>query len=151
MQLCRAFICFYSAQFAVQNRLLYLRERLPSLPSTSSSSLPHHLNKFFAPFSFSSYVHYLFYTGQKQPINLFTECRIPWAAATFTNCWRFKTNDGDFSSGALSDLFSSLARWFSVSPGACSYCHSARRNQEKYYKRVHKAVTRSCRLSIANF
>ena len=58
--------------------------------------------------------HYLLQTGQKQLINHFAEYRIPWAVATFTNCLRFKANDGDFCSGALSDLFSSLASRVSV-------------------------------------
>lgn len=112
----------------MQSGLLYQREA-----TSTSSSLSHHLRIFSALFFLNSCIHYLFYIGQKQPINHFAECRIPWAVATFSNCLRFQANDVDFSSGALSDLFSSLASRSSVSHGACSYCHSAQRNQEKYY------------------
>lgn len=107
------FICFHSAK-----PFSHIRERLPPLP-------PHYHTIWILCSPLNTCNHYLLQTGQKQLINHFAEYRIPWAVATFTNCLRFKANDGDFCSGALSDLFSSLASRVSVSRGAHSYCHSA--------------------------
>lgn len=87
------------------------------------------------------------YTGQKQPIYHFAEYWIPWAVATVTNCLRFKANDGDLRSWALSDLFSSLASMLSVSGGARSHCHSAQPQPEEdccVTARLLKGVTRLC-------
>ena len=84
-----AFMCFHSLQCKTPS---CIREATSTTPS-----LPHHLSKCSILSSLNACIYYLFHSGQKQSINHFAEYRIPWAVATFTNCWRFKANDGDFA------------------------------------------------------